>query len=159
MTTAVSGPARAAALVVEAAIALTAIGGGAALLVGALTRSAPGSIRPPDAYLAGSPFSSYVLPGFLLLLVVGGLHALAFIVGLRRSPWAPPATAVAAFGLLIWIFVQMIWIPFSPLQAVYEGAAIAELGLLLIQYGLLDVVLGRRSSRSDRSRAVRRRIA
>lgn len=138
MTSAFAGPARAADLVVHAAVALTAVGGGVALIAGAITATSSGSIKPPDTYLAGSPFTGYLVPGLLLLLVVGGLHAVAFVLGLRRSRWAPLATAVAAFGLLIWIFVQMVWIPFSPLQAVYEAVGIVELALLLVQLGLLD---------------------
>ncbi|MGN6742051.1 MAG: hypothetical protein ACTHJL_01975 [Amnibacterium sp.] len=144
MTPLLARPARITALVLAAAVALTAAGGGAALIAGSMVESSGAAIRPPDAFLAGSPFAGYLVPGLLLLIVVGGLHALAFAVQLRRSAWAPLATAVAAFGLLIWIFVQMIWIPFSPLQAAYEAFAIGELALLLVQYGVLDVLAPRR---------------
>jgi hypothetical protein len=37
---------------------------------------------------------------------------------------------------LIWIFIQMVFIPFSVLQAVYFAAGLAELGLLLLLMGL-----------------------
>lgn len=151
MSSALAGPARTTDLVVSAVVALTATGGGVALIVGALAATTSGSIKPPDSYLTGSPFTGYLVPGLLLLLVVGGIHALAFVLGLRRSPWARLATAVAAFGLLIWIFVQMVWIPFSPLQAAYEAAAIVELALLLVQLGLLDQIVDRgRSIDADR---------
>ena len=148
MTSVLAGPARSALLVLQAVVALTAAGGGTALIVGALASTASGAITPSDAYLEGSPFTGYLLPGVLLLVVIGGFHAVAFVAGLRRSPWAPLAAAAAAIALLTWIFVQMIWIPFSPLQAVYEGAAILELGLLLVRLGVLDVVA------SGRHRAV-----
>lgn len=157
MSSPFAGPARTADLVVSAVVALTAIGGGVALIVGALVPTTSGSIKPPDSYLAGSPFTGYLVPGLLLLLVVGGLHALAFVLGLRRSPLGRLATAVAAFGLLIWIFVQMVWIPFSPLQAAYEAAGIVELALLLVQLGLLDQVVhpgGSTDADRDRRRSV-----
>jgi hypothetical protein len=124
-------------LVVLAAVALSAAAGGVALVVGSLVATGS-SIVPSLDYLAGSPFSSYLVPGLILLLVVGGLHASAFGALLRRSRLASIAIAVAACGLLIWIFVQMTVIPFSPLQAAYEAAAIIELALLLVQRGVLD---------------------
>ena len=46
------------------------------------------------------------------------------------------ATSTAAFGLLIWIFVQMMFIPFSLLQAGYFAAGLVELGLLLLDSDL-----------------------
>lgn len=50
-------------------------------------------------------------------------------------PWG--LTAVAGFGLLIWIFVQMMFIPFSPLQAIYFAAGLAEVGFVLLGLGLV----------------------
>jgi hypothetical protein len=144
MTSVLAGPARLALLVLQAVVALTAAGGGTALVAGALVSTTSGAITPSDAYLDGSPFTGYLLPGVLLLVVIGGFHAAAFVAGLRRSPWAPLAAAAAAIALLTWIFVQMIWIPFSPLQAVYEVVAMVELGLVLVQLGVLDVVASRR---------------
>ena len=47
-------------------IALTAIGGGVALLVGAEDE------RFPLAWLEGTPFKSYTIPALLLAVVVGG---------------------------------------------------------------------------------------
>ena len=61
-------------------------------------------------------------------------HGLAHPV-LRRRRFAP--AAVAGCGILIWIFVQMIIIPFSFLQAAYFGAGLLELVLALL---LLDVL-------------------
>ncbi|GAA2753958.1 hypothetical protein [Amnibacterium kyonggiense] len=136
-------PVRVALALVAGAVALTAVAGGAALVVGTLT-AGPSVLVPPTRYLAGSPFDSYLVPGLVLAVVVGGSHALAAVLAARRSRWALVAATVAAFGLLVWIFVQTALIPFSVLQAVYEAAAIAELGLVLLALGLLTV--RRRSS-------------
>ncbi|HEY8911844.1 MAG TPA: hypothetical protein VIM54_00795 [Lacisediminihabitans sp.] len=38
--------------------------------------------------------------------------------------------------MLIWIFVQMIFIPFSPLQVAYIVIGMLEVGLLLVLLGL-----------------------
>jgi hypothetical protein len=97
---------------------------------------------PPEASLPlwlieDSPFGSYLGPGLILALVVGGTHVAAFILTLRRSRLAGFLTAVAGFAILIWIFVQMVFIPFSVLQVLYFALGLAELGFLLLSLGLL----------------------
>ena len=122
--------------VLAATIGLTAVAGGAALLVGSFAQGAAGPIVPDRSFLGGSPFTSYNGPGLLLAVVVGGTHLLAAVLVARESSSATVAVAVAGFGLLIWIFVQMMFIPFSILQAVYFAAGLAELGLLMLGLGL-----------------------
>ena len=123
-------------LLTQAFVALTALAGGAVLMIGALDAGFSSSWTPPTAYLEGSPFSSYLVPGVILAVVVGGGHVFAFAELERRRPWALLAAAAAGFALLVWIFVQMALIPFSVLQAVYFGAGLLEIGLVLL---LLDV--------------------
>ena len=123
-------------LTVLAFVAVTALLGGIALVLGAVVPSLATVLSPPDDYLAGTPFGSYLLPGLVLAIVVGGLHAVAFVLLLRRHPWADLASAVAAFAVLIWIFIQMIYIPFSFLQAVYFIAGVAEAGLVMVRLDL-----------------------
>ena len=122
--------------VLTGAVGLTAVAGGLALLVAALTSTNGGGVTPDRSYLGGSPFTSYVVPGLVLAVIVGGTHILASILTGRGSQAGPFAAAVAGFGLLIWIFVQMMFIPFSPLQAIYFLAGLAELGLVLMGLGL-----------------------
>jgi hypothetical protein len=121
--------------VLTSLVGVTAVAGGVALIIGAVT-SSPGGAVPPQAFLGGSPFTSYVAPGLLLAVVVGGTHLVAALLIGRDSPVGPFAVAVAGFGLLIWIFVQMMFIPFSPLQAAYFAAGLAELGFVLLGLGL-----------------------
>lgn len=122
-------------LVVEGFLAVTAVAGGVALALG--PRLGPAGIIPPPEYLRGSPFESYLVPGLILLLVVGGTQLFAFLLLLRRLDWAVAAAGMAGCGLLIWVFVQMVIIPFSVLQAVYFGGGLLELVLALL---LLDVL-------------------
>ena len=123
-------------LLVQAFVALTALAGGAVLMISALSEGFSSSWTPPSEYLEGSPFSSYLVPGLILAVVIGGGHVFAFAELERHRPWALLAAAAAGFALLIWIFVQMAVIPFSVLQAVYFGAGLLEIGLVLL---LLDV--------------------
>jgi hypothetical protein len=138
-------------LVVEAFVAVTAFAGGLALMLGALIPDLSWVITPPTEYLEGSPFSSYLVPGLVLALVLGGLNVIAFVLLLQRRPSALFAAATAGYAALIWIFVQMMVIPFSVLQAVYFMAGAVELGLVLLLLGLLPISSPRKP-RSARSR-------
>jgi hypothetical protein len=126
-------------LVVEAFVAVTAFAGGLALMLGALIPDLSWVITPPAEYLEGSPFSSYLVPGLVLALVLGGLNVVAFVLLLQRRPSALFAAATAGYAALIWIFVQMMVIPFSVLQAVYFMAGAVELGLVMLLLGLLPI--------------------
>jgi hypothetical protein len=106
----------------EAVVAVSAAGGAVYGLSGA-----PGV---QAEWLDGSPFSSYVIPSLVLLVAVGGSAALALAALIARDLRAP-ALGIAAGGILVaWIAVEMIWIPFSPLQPAYlaAGAAMILLG-------------------------------
>lgn len=133
--------ARVALLILQAFVAVTALAGGVALVLGSATPELGSVLVPPGAYLEGSPFASYLLPGVLLIVGVAGAHAAAFVAVLVSSRWAMPLSAAGGFGCLIWIFVQMIYIPFSPLQAVYFALGLAELVLAMVLLGVVDAVL------------------
>lgn len=127
---------RLALLAVEGFVALTALAGGLALAIGSLNPSLSTVMSPPPEYLEGSPFDSYLIPGLTLAVVLGGVHVAAFAFVKFRNRFGMFIAAAAGYAALIWIFVQMILIPFSFLQAVYFGAGLLELGLVLL---LLDV--------------------
>ena len=129
--------ARAGLLVTAALIGVTALAGGAALVLGSLDPGLATILSPPAEYLEGSPFGSYLVPGLILGLVLGGLHLAVFVLILRRSRWWVLAGAVAAFDVLIWIFVQMVIIPFSFLQAAYFALGALEAGLVMLALGVL----------------------
>lgn len=124
-------------LAVEAFVAVTALAGGVALVVGSLSPDLATVFMPPTEYLEGSPFSTYLVPGLVLAAVLGGVHAIAFVLLVRRRPAALLFATAAGYAALIWIFVQMTVIPFSVLQAVYFAAGAVELGLVLLLLGLL----------------------
>lgn len=126
-------------LVVEAFVAVTAFAGGIAIVLGTLVPDLSMVITLPAEYLEGSPFSSYLVPGLVLALVLGGVHAIAFVLLLRRRPTALFASAAAGYTALIWIFIQMTIIPFSALQAAYFVAGAVELGLVMLMLELLPI--------------------
>ena len=94
----------------------------------------------PLAYLEGSPFSSYLVPGLVLGLIVGGTQLLGAIGLLRRAEWALIASVVAGFGMVIWIFVEIAVIrEYSALQTVYFALGSAQ---LILVYALLGLAPG-----------------
>jgi hypothetical protein len=88
---------RIALAVIEALIGLGAIGGGIAILTGAFDRWFP------VAWLAGTPFSDYTIPGLILLIVVGGGMLLAAATQFIQRQWAVLLSAAMGFVMLGWI--------------------------------------------------------
>ncbi len=103
--------------------AIGAIGGGIALVAGPQGEI----IQMPVSQLDDSPFDSYLIPGLILLLVLGVLPLAAMIGVWRRQTWAWWASGVVGCGLVIWIAVELTIITFSWFHVAY-----AMIGLLII---------------------------
>ena len=117
-------------LVVTAFNALSAVGGGIAVV-------ATGGMGMPASMLAGGPFSSFALPGLILLVVVGGTQTAALVLLLARRASALLWTAIAGFGMVIWIFVETgIIAGISALQVIYFVTGILQLILVLALLGV-----------------------
>lgn len=138
---------RASLLALLAFVALTSIAGGAVMVASASLEidrmGLPPEVMLPPELLKGSPFNTYLVPGLLLALVVGGFHVAGFILLIMHHRRAPFTAAAAGYSILIWIFIQMVFVPFSVLQAVYFAAGLAEIGLLLLLLGLIAPRPGR----------------
>lgn len=61
----------------------------------------------PKEWLEGSPFTSYFIPGLILLLCVGGSSLMAAIAVFRKYARAPEVVATCAIIILIWLSVQI----------------------------------------------------
>lgn len=124
-------------LAVTAFSAVSAVGGGVGLLI-------TDGLGMPLSFLTDGPFHSFVWPGMLLLFVIGGTQTLALVLLLRRAPARLMASAVAGFGMVIWITVEVALIKeFSWLHAVYLAAGLLQLAAVL---GELGIVPQRQSS-------------
>ncbi|WP_205814208.1 hypothetical protein [Microbacterium sp. K24] len=91
----------------------------------------------PLAHLDGTPFASYLIPGLILGVVVGGTQGAAAFLSHRRLPWGLLAAAVAGFGMTIWIFVEVAVVGYSWLQSIYLALGLGELALVLVLLGIL----------------------
>ncbi|MCU1506352.1 MAG: hypothetical protein QOG18_1732 [Microbacteriaceae bacterium] len=90
----------------------------------------------PTSYLDGSPFASFVIPGLILGIVVGGTQTVAVVALFQRRSWAPLSCAIAGFGMTIWIFAELAIIgEYFWLQTLYFGLGILELAFVLALLG------------------------
>ena len=96
---------------------------------------------PLDA-LEDTPFTSFVIPGLILGVVVGGTQLTAAIAMVRRSPARLLLASIAGFGMLIWIFTELAMIGYSVLQTVYFALGTVELILVLALLGVAPRMVG-----------------
>ena len=104
----------------------------------------------PLAHLAGTPFSTFLVPGLILGLIVGGTQLVAAVSLLVRQNWALLMAAIAGFGMLIWIYIELAIVGYSWLQSVYFGLGALELILVLALLGIVPAVALSWGSRSVR---------
>jgi len=91
----------------------------------------------PLAYLESTPFTSYLVPGLILAVVIGGTQMSAAVSTLKRADHSNALSAVAGFGMIIWIFVELaLMSEYSWLQTVYFAVGVAELALV---FGVLGI--------------------
>ncbi|MFZ4522203.1 MAG: hypothetical protein ACOYNC_10880 [Bacteroidales bacterium] len=102
-------------------------------------------MKMPVSMLEGSPFGTFLVPGFILLLVLGvlpGILAYALIsLPAWRWPdllniykgihWAWTYTLYLGIMLVIWILVEIMWIDHDILQTIFGLIGIIILILTL----------------------------
>jgi hypothetical protein len=86
-------------LVLTGFVGLTALGGGAAIL--------SGLINMPLAWLQNTPFSSYILPGLILTIIVGGSAVIAAVTMLVDHEMEVLTSLVAGVILVTWISAEI----------------------------------------------------
>ena len=116
-------------LAVSAFNALSAVFGGAAVTLFGLP-------MPLDLI---QPFTSWLWPGLLLLVVVGGTQSAAAFAHWRRLGRWPLAVIVAGAGMVLWIFVELAILgEYHWLHGLYLGTGLAQLVLLSLVLGAAE---------------------
>ena len=110
---------RIALAVIEAVVGLGAVGGGIAILTGAFDQWFS------LAWLAGTPFSDYTVPGLVLLLVVGGGMLLGAATQHIQREWTVLLSAALGLMLLGWEAVEVAIIDRYP-QAVIPSTIVQQ---------------------------------
>lgn len=113
-------------------LAITAIPGGLALLLGINA--------PPVGMLQGSPFADFTIPGLTLMVVVGGSAAIATYLLVRRRGIGFFAAGLAGAVVMAFEFVQVLAIgspagPARVMQILYFflGLTLVVASLVLLQ--------------------------
>ena len=125
---------------------LSAVGGGIGMVVA-------DGLSMPRSFLADSPFSTYLIPGLILCVVVGGPQILAAVLLIAKRESALLWSAVAGFAMLIWILIEIGVIhEFGWAQTIYVVAGLLQLVLVFALLGIVSW-LPRESQRNPRNRS------
>ena len=128
-------------------LGLTAVPGGAMLLLGVYS--------PPVEMLAGSVFQDFAIPGVALAVAVGGTALVAVVLLLRRSRYGLVSAGLAGVSVMVFEFVQVLSIGSPPGPSRAMQLAYFALGVLLVTGALTGLAAGRRApSGGDARRAV-----
>ncbi len=122
---------------VWALMALLAIQGLGATAGGAgLVRDPVDNIGMPLSMLEGSPFHDYLIPGLILLVVVG-LFPFVVLYGLaRRRGWGWWLAVAAGADLIIWIIVEAVLLGYLPGAGIGLQIVMTVLGLAILGFAL-----------------------
>lgn len=114
-------------IVCDALVGVTAIGGGVVLAVGLEGE------RYPVEWLKGTPFRSYLIPGLILALIVGGSAAAAAVLTVTAPQVGSWISALAGAILMGQIAgeIRMLKQPMHWIEVVYFAA-----GTLMVALGL-----------------------
>lgn len=112
-------------IVLEIIIGVAAVGGGVYALTGAAS--------VPRDYLKGTPFRSFLVPGLVLMVVVGGSMLLAATLLLMETRLARVASLEAGIILVAWIGMQVSMIGYRHWLQPLMGA----LGLVIVVLSFL----------------------
>jgi hypothetical protein len=124
--------ARVALIIVAGFAAVSALGGGLMVASG-------WPYQFPAAWLEGTPFPDYTLPGLILGVVVGGSALLATVALLKNVRWAALASIAAGAIMMGWIVGEIVLLNvagFTWLWPLYFGVGLvmALLGLRLAPF-------------------------
>jgi hypothetical protein len=96
-----------------------------------------GNIGMPLSILKGSPFKDFLIPG-LILLVVLGLFPLAVFYGLvRRRGWGWWLSVAVGAGVVIWIVTEVVLLGYLSGSGIGLQIGFGLLGLAIVLLALL----------------------
>jgi hypothetical protein len=112
--------------------AVNALAGVGAIVVGAGLIG--GWIGMSTSYLADTPFDSYLIPGLLLIVIVGGALLIASYLAATRSNFALQASLASGFMLLGWISFEIMLIGMVNWLQPLMGATGVAIALMAVIY-------------------------
>lgn len=122
--------------VAQAFNGMSALAGG----VGLVSDPSGGNVAMKTEWLAGTPFSNFLIPGIILFVVNGIGNSAGFFITLKKHNKAPLMGILFGIIMMGWIIVQVIMIGYmSFLQPLYFVTGLLQLlfGLRLKKQGVL----------------------
>jgi len=113
-------------IVLTAFVTLTAIAGGMLLIMD----QEGTSLHLTTPMLKNTPFDNYLMPGILLIALVGGVNGAALVSQLTKSSLTFRWTIAGAVVLIVWTIIQML---------IFNGASWLQVLFLFI--GMFLVLL------------------
>lgn len=105
-------------------------------LAGMLGLTVGGGMGIPLEWIEGSVFTSYLWPGVILGVIVGGVQLLAILAQYGRYRLAWGLQAAAGLTMMIWIFVEIaIMLVWSPLHGLYFVTGLLQTVLAVLALG------------------------
>lgn len=92
-------------------------------------------LNMPVSMLDGSPFDSFLIPGFILFTILGIFPMIAFYGLWKRVKWAWPGAFLVSIALITWIGVEIMMVGYHsepPLQLIYGLIGVLLLGLVML---------------------------
>ncbi len=87
------------------------------------------TIGMDPSMLSTGPFSTFLIPGLVLLLVNGVGSLVGAVATFRGHRYAPELAMGLGLFLVVWIAIQFLIVGFSWLQVLYAIVGLLELGL------------------------------
>lgn len=95
------------------------------------------NIGMPLSLLEDSPFSDYLIPGLVLLIVVG-LFPFVVLYGVaRRRRWSWWLALAAGVALIIWIITEVVLLGYLPGTGIALQIAMGLLGIAVVALTLV----------------------
>lgn len=92
-------------------------------------------LQMPLSMLEGSPFDNFLIPGIILLMILGVFPIVVFYGLWKRANWAWKGALTVSVALIIWIGVQIWMVGYHsdpPLQFIYGLLGVVLLGVVMI---------------------------
>ena len=80
---------------------------GAISVISGIIIIATNGMGMPLSWLEGTVFTSYLVPGLILSIIIAGVSLFAGIMLIMGKKGALEVAAASGFGLLIWLFTEM----------------------------------------------------
>lgn len=84
--------------------------------------------------LGTAPFGDYLLPGILLVVLIGGAMLLSAYLTWAKARTAHTISTLAGLLLILWVIIEYAYMGYWWLQAV-----VGVIGLLIISLALMDL--------------------